>query len=237
MKKILAILFGLCLSVFLLSGCSMGEGEGGSATVEGKLMLVLHDDDNFNLTTDTVAGAKMDVFILYGDDVIYGDDMETGSDGSYRFKYLKKGTYTIMAYSTLPTGEKIAVTETVTVKTGETVTVPTIYIHQGKAYGTSMVRGQVWASYIHNGTDRGSGWAYEHRVYIRRANEQYFFADTRVGENGYFYFQELFPGDYVVYTITENSNEVPSIVSQAVTVAEDGQIYDVPELFTVVINV
>ena len=236
MKKILAILFGLCLSVFLLSGCSKGEGEGGTGTIEGKIMRVLHDNDNYNLTTDTIAGSKVDVFIVYGDDTFYGDDTETGEDGTYRFKYLKKGTYTLYAYSTLATGERIAVSETVKLAGGETVTVPTIYAHEGKAYGTSMVCGQVWASYIHNGSDRGSGWAYEHRVYIRRAGDPYHFDDVRVGLDGYYYFQQLLPGTYEVFTFTENTNEVPSPVTQTITVTEAGQIYDL-DLFTVVINV
>ncbi len=226
----------VCAVAFLLLGCSKGEGEGGSGVIEGKIMVVVHDNDNYNLTADTIVGAKVDVFIVYGDDVMYGDDMETGADGTYRFKYLKKGTYTIFAYSVLPSGEKIAVSETVELPAGSTVSVPTIYIHEGKAYGTSLVRGQVWANYIHNGSSRGSGWAYEHRVYIRRVGEPYHFDDVRVGYDGYYYFQQLEPGEYEVFTITEDTNEVPSIVSQYVTVSEAGQIYDV-DLFTVTINV
>ena len=236
MKKTFSILAVLCAAVLLLTGCSKGEGEGGTGTIEGKIMRVLHDNDNYNLTTDTVVGNKVDVFIVYGDDTFYGDDTETGEDGTYRFKYLKKGTYTLYAYSTLATGERIAVSETVKLAGGETVTVPTIYAHEGKAYGTSMVRGQVWANYIHNGSDRGSGWAYEHRVYIRRVGEPYHFDDVRVGLDGYFYFQQLQPGTYEVFTFTENTNEVPSPVSQTITVTEAGQIYDL-ELFTVVIHV
>ena len=236
MKRTISILAALCAATLFLTACSKGEGEGGTGTIEGKIMRVLHDNDNYNLTTDTIAGSKVDVFIVYGDDTFYGDDTETGEDGTYRFKYLKKGTYTLYAYSTLATGERIAVSETVKLAGGETVTVPTIYAHEGKAYGTSMVRGQVWASYIHNGSDRGSGWAYEHRVYIRRVGEPYHFDDVRVGLDGYYYFQQLLPGTYEVFTFTENTNEVPSPVTQTITVTEAGQIYDL-ELFTVVINV
>lgn len=236
MKRLSTVMLALLAAVMLFTSCNKGEGEGGTATIQGKVMLVLHDNDNYNLSVDTVAAAQTDVFIVYGDDVLYGDDMETGPDGTYCFKYLKKGDYTIFAYSTLATGEKIAVTQQVTVKNGETVTVPTIYAHEGKAYGTSMVRGQIWANYIHNGNNRGSGWAYEHRVYIRRVGEPYHFDDVRVGMDGYFYFQQLLPGEYEIYTFTENSDEVPSPLTQTITVTEAGQIYDL-ELFTVTINV
>lgn len=236
MKQLSTVMLALLAAVMLFTGCNKGEGEGGTATIQGKVMLVLHDNDNYNFAVDTMPAAKTDVFIVYGSDILYGDDMETGPDGSYCFKYLKKGDYTIFAYSTLASGEKIAVTQKVTVRNGETVTAPTIYTHEGKAYGTSMVRGQVWANYLHNGNDRGSGWAYEHRVYIRRVGEPYHFDDVRVGMDGYFYFQQLLPGEYEVYTFTENSNEVPSPLTQTITVTEAGQVYDL-DLFTVTINV
>lgn len=226
----------LCAMLLSFSACSKGEGEGGTAVIEGKIMTILHDNDNYLLETDTVPAAKCDVFIVYGDDDCYNDDMETAPDGSYRFKYLKKGEYTIFAYSILPSGEKISVAESVTVRSGETVTVPTIYTHEGKAYGTSMVRGQIWAEYYHNGNLRGSGWAYEHRVYIRRVGEPYHFDDVRVGSDGYYYFQQLTPGTYEVYTYTEDMNEIPSPVYQTITVSQSGQIYDL-DMFSVVVNV
>ena len=220
----------------LFCACNKGEGEGGTAAIEGRIATVIHDNDNYNFTADTIAAAAKDVFIVYGDEVLYGDDMETGADGSYRFKYLKKGTYTVFAYSVLPSGEKIAVSETVRVRNGETVTVPTIYTHEGKAYGTSMVRGQVWANYYHNGDNRGSGWAYEQRVYIRRVGEPYHFDDVRVGLDGFYYFQQLTPGNYEVFTFTENTSEVPSPLCQTITVSEAGIVYDL-DLFTVLVNV
>lgn len=236
MNKILKnILFFVCL-ISLLTSCNKGEGEGGSGVIEGNIVLVLHPNDDYNLGTDTVVAAKVDVFIVYGDDTFYGDDVETDENGHYRFKYLKNGNYTIFAYSILPSGEKIAVSQTVELSDNGTVTVPTIYIHEGKAFGTSMIKGQVWANYIHNGENRGSGWAYEHRVYIRKVGEPYHFDDVRVGIDGYYYFQELLPGTYEVFTVTEDSNEVPSTISQIIVVEDAGIVYNL-DLFTVTINV
>lgn len=236
MKKHLSFFAFLTLFALFFTACNKDEGEGGTATIEGKIMTVLHDNDNYSLAVDTIAGAKVDVFIVYGDEQLYGDDMETGPDGSYRFKYLKKGTYTVFAYSILPSGEKIAVAETVEVHNGETVSVPTIYTHEGKAYGTSMVRGKINAAYYHNGSPRGSGPAYEQRVYIRRVGENYHFDDVRVGADGYYYFQQLVPGSYEVYTFTEDLNEVPSPLFQSITISEAGQIYELED-FNVIINV
>ena len=225
-------------AMLLLPSCNKGPGEGGTGTVQGLVTLVHHPDDDFSLTPDTMPAAKTDVFIIYGDDVYFSDDVETGSDGMYRFEYLLPGSYTVYSYSTLPSGEKVAVGETVTLARGAVAQVPTIYIHDGKAYGTSLVKGQVHATYYHNGSYRGEGWACEHRVYIRRAGDDLPFNDTRVGPDGWFAFQKLQPGNYEVFTVTDDINtEIPGFVFQSISVDEAGQVYALEEMFEVIINV
>ena len=180
---------------------------------------------------------KQDVFIVYGDEAYFGNDAETNANGMYRFEYLRPGNYTVFAYSTLPSGEKVAVSETVELQRGTIANVPTLYIHDGKAYGTSVVKGRVHAAYYHNGSYRGEGWACEHRVYIRRVGDDIPFDDTRVGPDGYFAFQKLQPGEYEVYTVTQDFNEVPDFVFQTIMVEEAGQVYELLEQFEVIINV
>ena len=237
MKKKSILILSLFALVLLFSSCNKGPGEGGTGTVQGFVKLVHHPDDDYTLMPDTMVAAKTDVFIVYGDEAYFGDDTETGADGMYQFEYLLPGEYTVYAYSTLPTGEKVAVCETVELQRGATVNVPTIYIHDGKAYGTSIVKGQVHATYYHNGSYRGEGWACEHRVYIRRVGEDIPFDDTRVGPDGYFAFQKLQPGEYEVFTVTQDFNEVPDFVFQTIMVEEAGQVYELEEQFEVIINV
>ena len=185
-----------------------------------------------------MVAAKTDVFIIYGDEAYFGNDVETGTDGMYQFEYLRPGDYTVFAYSTLPSGEKVAVSESVNLQRGAVVNVPTLYIHDGKAYGTSIVKGRVHATYYHNGSYRGEAWACEHRVYIRRVGEDIPFDDTRVGPDGYFAFQKLQPGEYEVFTSSDDiSTEIPDFVFQTITVKEAGQIYEIEEQFEVIINV
>ena len=225
-------------AMLLLPSCNKGPGEGGTGTVQGLVTLVHHPDDDFSLTPDTMPAAKTDVFIIYGDDVYFSDDVETGSDGMYRFEYLLPGSYTVYSYSTLPSGEKVAVGETVTLARGAVAQVPTLYIHDGKAYGTSLVKGQVHATYYHNGSYRGEGWACEHRVYIRRAGDDLPFNDTRVGPDGWFAFQKLQPGNYEVFTVSDDINtEIPGFVFQSISVDEAGQAYALEEMIEVIINV
>ena len=227
----------LAVTALLLSACNKGPGEGGTGTVQGFVKLVHHPDDDYTLTPDTMVAAKTDVFIIYGDEAYFGDDAETNANGMYRFEYLRPGNYTVFAYSTLPSGEKVAVSETVELQRGTIANVPTLYIHDGKAYGTSVVKGRVHAAYYHNGSYRGEGWACEHRVYIRRVGDDIPFDDTRVGPDGYFAFQKLQPGEYEGYTVTQDFNEVPDFVFQTIMVEEAGQVYEFLEQFEVIINV
>ena len=221
MKYYSRIVFALLMACFSLVACNNKEGEGGTGTVQGYLMQVNHPDDDYQLNVDTANAAKTDVFIIYGDDEFHGDDVETGPDGFYQFEYLTPGEYTVFAYSTLATGEKEAVSETVSLKRGQVAEVPTIYIHTGKAYGTSIIKGKVWAMYFHNAEYRGEGWAYEHRVYLRKLGDVYHQDDVRVGLDGVFAFQKVLPGTYEVITYTQDANEVLSPMIDTVTVGAD----------------
>ena len=224
-RKILLILLGMVLTVLAVS-CNRGEGPGGTGAIEGTVYKVLHPDDNYNLETDTVLAAKEDVFLVYGTQSFYGDDEETDHTGFYRFDYLRPGTYTVYAYSTLASGERTAVSQTVEVQRGKTTTAPDIYIHEGKAYGTSIVKGHVWAYYIDkNGNVISQGWAYGQRMYIQRQGEDFPCDDVRAGMDGVFAFQKLSPGDYTVFTFSEDEDEIPSVVSKTVSVSETDQIY------------
>ena len=237
MNNTIKLLLAFLAVTLLLPSCNKGPGEGGTGTVQGYVKLVHHPDDDYTLTPDTMVAAKTDVFIVYGDENYFGNDAETDANGMYRFEYLRPGDYTVYAYSTLPSGEKVAESETVSLARGAVVQASTLYIHDGKAYGTSIVKGRVHAAYFHNGSYQGEGWACEHRVYIRRVGEDIPFDDTRVGPDGYFAFQKLQPGEYEVYTVTQDLNEVPDFVFQTIVVEESGQIYELAEQFEVIISV
>lgn len=238
MNRMTRFLMALLALALLMPSCNKGPGEGGTGTVQGMVKLVHHPDDDYTLTPDTMVAAKTDVFIIYGDEAYFGNDVETNADGLYRFEYLLPGSYTVFSYSTLPSGEKVAVSETVELQRGAVAQVPTLYIHDGKAYGTSVVKGRVHASYYHNGSWRGEGWAYEHRVYIRRVGDDIPFDDTRVGPDGYFAFQKLHPGEYEVFTASDDiATEIPDFVFQSIVVEEAGQVYELSEQFEVIINV
>ena len=231
MNKLLTLSLSLVAFGILFAGCNNDEGVGGSAAIQGSVFKVVHEDDDYDLSVDTLVAAKQDVFIVYGDDGFVGDDVETGEDGSFRFRFLTAGTYTVYAYSELATGERVAEKRSVTLGRGETVTLDPIYIHTGKAYGTSMVRGWVKATWFDKDGDYlNTGWAYGQRVYIQRFDEPYYFDDTRVGADGIFYFQKLPPDTYIVYTVGEDPTnaanmETPVLQADTVTVEQTDTVY------------
>ena len=229
----LLVMVGMTLTL----SCNSGEGPGGTGGIEGTVYMVLHPDDNYNLETDTVLAAKEDVFLVYGTQQFYGDDEETDNTGFYQFKYLRPGTYTVYAYSTLANGERTAVSQTIEVQRGKTTTAPAIYIHDGKAFGTSIVKGHIWAYYIDkNGNVISQGWAYGQRMYIQRQGEDFPCDDVRAGLDGVFAFQKLSPGDYTVFTFSEDEDEIPSVVSKTISVPETDHIYWLPDTMRVNVN-
>jgi hypothetical protein len=100
MKKIILLLFAICL---ITVSCTKEEGLGGKATIEGKVYVLDYNQELTNKLGEFY-GADIDVFIIYGDDVIYSDDFKTNYDGSYRFTHLRPGKYSVFAYSEDTTG-------------------------------------------------------------------------------------------------------------------------------------
>ncbi len=93
------IIFGLSISALLCSvSCKKQAGEGGQATIKGKIMERKMSAD-FSTCYGQYVAADKTVYIVYGDDATYGNDTKTGPDGVYEFKYLRKGSYKIYTYS------------------------------------------------------------------------------------------------------------------------------------------
>jgi hypothetical protein len=86
---------------FALNSCKKYEGEGGKSSITGKIMIDQKLYVNGILSqTVLFEGAKEDVYLVYGeDDLIYDDKVEANYDGTFTFKYLQPGTYTVFAYS------------------------------------------------------------------------------------------------------------------------------------------
>ena len=93
----------LCTLFVLLFSCEVQEGPGGLGSITGRVYA--HDySADFSQFEGAYYEPKEDVFLVYGDDEIYSDDMETHHDGSFKFEFLRKGTYKVYVYSKDSTG-------------------------------------------------------------------------------------------------------------------------------------
>jgi hypothetical protein len=90
-----------CISLILIGSlilisCKKGAGEGGKATITGKIFAT-----NYNATLKADSGFIGDykVYINYGDETGISNDVSTDYNGVFKFNYLRKGKYTVWVYS------------------------------------------------------------------------------------------------------------------------------------------
>ena len=244
--RIFHYLFVPCVTLLLFTSCNQNEGLGGSSSIEGYVYSIVHQNDNYSLSTDTVPAAEEKIYIVYSDDEddpIADKRVETNRNGMYCFQYLRKGNYIVYAYSSYPeqlNKEKIAELQHVKVGSGIAQADP-IYIHSGKGYGLSMIKGKVMAQYFDRGFQRGDPIPpVDSRVYLQRSGEDAPIDNARVSNEGIFIFPQVSPGTYELYTITERiGSRRPEYPTEPVEieVVEAHKIYELPEVITIIRNI
>ncbi len=207
----------LVITSFLLfiSSCTKHEGEGGTSSIYGKINVHLCSD-NFDITYAEFPGEEIDVYIIYGDNEFYSDKTSTQYDGSYKFKYLRKGDYRIFVYSDDTLGQSAsghtAIIKSVEInKNGKEIQLETIDIYdQVSNYeGSSTIKGKVFA-YDWNSEMtilKDSFYIRNEYVYIARKADDYYFERQRTFYDGGFVFNSLPIGDYEVYVYSRDANQ------------------------------
>lgn len=99
--------------VLSIASCDSGPGPGGQATITGKVYAKGNWNSTCTLYRDSTNGftpfyvPDVEVYLMFGDEPSYGERVRTAPDGTYQFKYLRKGNYTVYTYSndcTTPSG-------------------------------------------------------------------------------------------------------------------------------------
>jgi hypothetical protein len=85
------------LSLFTLISCSKEAGEGGSASISGKVFG--YDVNTSGVITDSAYAGDYRVYISYGDNSAADNDVRTSYSGDYTFKGLRKGNYKVYVFS------------------------------------------------------------------------------------------------------------------------------------------
>ena len=105
-KELFKYLSLILICSFIFVGCKKEEGVGGTSTIRGKV-IVYDFDGAFQIPVPAHIYPASDkkAYIIYGaDKTSYDDDYNTSYDGTYEFKYLQKGKYTMFAYTKDTTG-------------------------------------------------------------------------------------------------------------------------------------
>jgi len=91
MKKVFPI---AVIAILLLLSCKKQPGEGGFASIEGKVYVKNYDASYTILTAEYYLPGET-VYIIYGDGTEIGNTVKTAYDGSFKFNYLRKGKYKV----------------------------------------------------------------------------------------------------------------------------------------------
>lgn len=232
------------LSIFLIISCSKEAGEGGAATIKGKLLAANYNSQAAAVTSDDAVAGET-VYILYGDNTVPDGNEKTSYDGSFEFRYLRKGSYTIFAYS-LDRNSSIPV-ETIISKTieikekKETVEVNDFIIYkEADEDGNSSVKGRVYLRDYDLAFTALQNEYYkpDEDVFLIFGTDTIYDEDSKTGNGGWYQFDGLRKGIYQVYSYSVDSakivggeNSPPKIpVIKTVEITTNKQIIEAPTI-------
>lgn len=117
--------------MLLLAGasCKKEAGEGGLATITGKVYATDISSSGVLKAEGYLGEAR--VYISVAGETAFFEDTRTSYDGSYRFDFLRKGSYDIWTYSDCDTcqwAQKYQIQSVTIDDKRETVTVPDLHI-------------------------------------------------------------------------------------------------------------
>lgn len=239
------ILIPAALLVFsIFCSCKKEAGEGGAATIKGKLLAGNHASPATVVTADDGAPDES-VYIVYGDNSVPDDDKKTSYDGSFEFKYLRKGTYTIFAYSldkNSPVPVETIISKTIEIKDKkETVEVTDFIIYkEADKDGSSSITGRIYQrDYDLAFTSlQNEYYKPDEDVFLIFGTDTIYDIDTKSGNGGWYKFDGLRKGIYQVYSYSVDSagivggeNSPPKIpVIKTVEITSNKQAIEAPTI-------
>lgn len=113
--------------------CKKGAGEGGRASIKGKVFSVNYNS-SFTLAQDSGYLGGQKIYIIYGDEIAVGDNQDTNNKGEFEFKFLRKGHYKVFVYTKINSNHlDSAVVQLAEITTGkQTVELPDFRIRTSK---------------------------------------------------------------------------------------------------------
>jgi hypothetical protein len=206
----------------------------------------VHQSDDYSLAPDTIPAADERIYIIYSDnenDPVATRDVRTNHNGLYHFQHLRKGNYVVYAFSEFPNelnNEKVAELKHVRVGSGTTYA-DTIYIHRGRGYGLSMIKGIALVQYYDRQLPYRDPYpATGERIFLKRSGEDFIFNDVRVSDQGVYIFDRVPPGEYEIYANQEVVGNrriiIPTDSISPIIVKEPHKIYEVKDTIIIDLN-
>ncbi|MDQ3191428.1 MAG: hypothetical protein M3Q58_07540 [Bacteroidota bacterium] len=238
---LLTLLFSVtCVS----NSCKKDAGTGGRAYVKGKLYTGNYHSPEIQITEEDVEPEER-VYIVFGDrEDGYDNDIRTNHDGTFEFKYLRKGNYKIFAYgmdttkaSTSPKTPVIRNFEITDRKQNIEINDLIIYKPANKG-GSAAIRGKIWVKDYNASFSvlKAEYYAQDETVYLKCGNESSYSERVRTSYDGSFEFKNLRKGKYQVYTYSKDSTQSsPSgtiMVIQNAEISEKNQVLTLDNLVT-----
>jgi len=130
------LIFSVSILLILITSCTKEAGEGGTSSIKGKVYATYYNK-TFTSVIGQMYAPDKDVYIIYGDDATYSDKQKTCYDGSFEFKYLRKGKYKVYAYSldttlTNPATQFAVIAEVTISSNGETIVTDDLIISENQ---------------------------------------------------------------------------------------------------------
>lgn len=93
---------GICFILLIIAvsfySCKKGPGDGGRASIKGKVYTINYNS-SFTVPQDSGYLGAQKVYLIYGDEIAVGDDQDSNNEGAYEFKFLRKGSYKVFVYT------------------------------------------------------------------------------------------------------------------------------------------
>lgn len=227
----------------LMTSCEQPEGYGGTSTIKGKLETSFYNEE-YSVLVNKEPAVDEEVFLLFGDSENVGDKVETSATGSFEFAFLNPGQYTI--YFTSEDSAKYGNAEypvnmQIELKAGEDFDLGTLQRYETVDFddGSARIYGVIRLINYKNTSEwpflevKDTSYAQEHEVYLVYNNREFYDERIRTSYDGYFEFSNLIPGEYEIFTYSEDvtggTEDIPVI--KTVTITEENQEVDLGEIF------
>jgi hypothetical protein len=227
--------------VFLVSGCDKPAGYGGTSSISGTIVSSYFNDDYSQLLMEDPA-IDEDVFLVFDDNEIVGDKEATGPSGSFDFTYLRPGAYTVYFLSedsvTVERDEEVMSIQ-FELAAGEDKNLGTLkkLISLDYDEGYATISGVIKLINYKNFSQypflevKDISFAQDYEVYLTYGDNEYYNERIRTSYDGYFEFSNLIPGDYKVFTYSEDVTGATEMIPliKLITISEKTQEIDLGE--------